>query len=68
MSKTIKCRDCNGKGYRIVRNPACPQKRLRLPCFRCDGKKIDPGKDVVTEPQMPEDLDVVAKRTGIREL
>ena len=64
----VKCRDCNGKKYRKVRNPACPAKFLHLPCFRCNDTGVDPGKDVKTEKQMPEDLDVVAKRTGRREI
>lgn len=63
----MKCRDCLGKTFRKVRNPACPAKFCRLPCLRCNGSGIDPGRDVITEPQQPEDVDVVAKRTGIRE-
>ena len=60
-----KCLDCWGKGYRKVRNPACPAKTLRLPCDRCNGSRIDPGPRVVTN-QTPEDLDVIEHRTGKR--
>lgn len=64
----MRCSGCNGKSYRKVRNPSCPSKFCRLPCSRCDGSGIDPGQHVVTESQQPEDLDVIAKRTGRREL